>query len=466
MMCVPVLANFTQYQAAPQGFIMAQQQQQCVGVDQHAAAATPVVYTSAAGPAPVAPSVVPSRPRADAPATAAEPATLAAATPVVPSHPHAAAPAAAAEPELRNTDVNMIPETGLEPMRGNPPLPGRTRHNRKVHDHAYHMQLSQHFERAKSATLSWTPMFTTFPSMLELRLKPGMMLRHKTIQEFLRQDSADHGGRAMQRWTAMISKAYPELSCDCLPDMLLRLLARCLQIRSASSTGGTYHFIEFCSGQAQVTFQLLKMGLVGLAFDKAYSDDHDMTTPAGLRLWIDKLSQTKYNSLNWFGTTCSPFVSLCKAQSKRHADNEYLGDGSKMFVRIGNLQMEVTSLMMYLSWLFGNNPLLEQPLNSVMPLCQPLKPTLSYIKAVKTVTWHQAFGGDSPKPLQLLTPNASLAALRRRKPLTSNNTQLAQKNGTKYSGNKKALKASQAYSAAFGKAVADIVETWGLSDSS
>ena len=127
---------------------------------------------------------------------------------------------------------------------------------------------------------------------------------------------------------------------------------------------------------------------------------------------------------------------------------------------IGNLQMQVTSLLMFLSWLFGNVPVLEQPLNSVMPLCEPLKGTLSYIKAHKIVTWHGAFGGGSHKPLQLWTPGAAMTAMRRRRPRRSNGPALYWQVGKKYYGKKSALKASQAYSAAFGKAVADIVRQW------
>ena len=314
--------------------------------------------------------------------------------------------------------------------------------------------LARAFAHAKSATLLWTPIFTTFPSLSELRGDPATSQCQDQVRAFL--DSIA-GSVASGRWVAMISKAYPELKHDTLHDMLWRLLGRCICIRLAADAGGHLDFIEFCSGLGRLTEALLRVGMKGLAFDKIYDKEHDMTTAIGLRLWIDSLSQTRKNSLAWFGTTCSPFVSLCKAQSKRRADNGYLGDTSRRFVVIGNLQMQVTSLLMFLSWLFGNVPVLEQPLNSVMPLCEPLKGTLSYIKAHKIVTWHGAFGGGSHKPLQLWTPGAAMTAMRRRRPRRSNGPALYWQVGKKYYGKKSALKASQAYSAAFGKAVADIV---------
>ena len=101
-----------------------------------------------------------------------------------------------------------------------------------------------------------------------------------------------------------------------------------------------------------------------------------------------------------------------------------------------------------------------------MPKAEPLKSTLSGIGARRVVIWHGAYSGKTPKPLQLWSPR-DLSALVRPRP--KNLVDPLVKEGTKrmkdgshartYSGTRE-LKASQAYCAAFGKAVASLIGTW------
>ena len=67
----------------------------------------------------------------------------------------------------------------------------------------------------------------------------------------------------------------------------------------------------------------------------------------------------------------------------------------------GTAQMTIASLMFFLGYLCDVSPVLEQPLGSCMARAAPMSTSLKFTKAVKTVTWHGAFGASSLKPLQL-----------------------------------------------------------------
>ena len=96
-----------------------------------------------------------------------------------------------------------------------------------------------------------------------------------------------------------------------------------------------------------------------------------------------------------------------------------------------------------------------------------LHTVLSGIGAKKWVIWHGAWGGTSPKPLQLWSAR-DLKALVRPRPKKMVSDSLVRKgqkrmsdNSTKatYTGTK-ALKQSQTYCMAFGKAVALLAKIW------
>lgn len=120
--------------------------------------------------------------------------------------------------------------------------------------------------------------------------------------------------------------------------------------------------------------------------------------------------------------------------------------------------MVVTSLMMAVAYWSGAHPVLEQPITSVMPKCEPLCSVLASMNAKKYVVWHGAFGGESPKPLQLWS-SQSLSVLQRGRP-KAQLAKLCIAKGRRYTGQKKALQRSQAYSNEFGRAVAGIIKSW------
>ena len=167
--------------------------------------------------------------------------------------------------------------------------------------------------------------------------------------------------------------------------------------------------------------------------------------------------------LIWFGTQCSSFVLMCKPVSKRNASNGWLGDTGKTFVKDGNKQMHITSLMCFLSWLIGCCPVLEQPISSVLPKISPLSTVLRFTRFKRTVTWMGSFKGGSPKPLQLFHIAAVHQKLKRpclafkfRQTISVN--RFCDKNCKAKFRGAKCLKASQEYTAEFGRAVAVITK--------
>jgi len=126
----------------------------------------------------------------------------------------------------------------------------------------------------------------------------------------------------------------------------------------------------------------------------------------------------------------------------------------------------VTGLTMTFAFLCGCSPVLEQPTSSCMPQAEPTKSVLACIGASKTVIWHGAYSGTTPKPLQLWSTR-DLRSLRRPRPHHLKSDLVAK--GTKrtstgvvkstYSGTNK-LKGSQTYCKAFGRAVGQLARTW------
>ena len=315
------------------------------------------------------------------------------------------------------------------------------------------MRLSKLFVASKSRQLSFTIPYTKFPAVCH-SIKEHYSL-YASIGSFL------ENGRRCDAWLSHIHAAYPELQKDTLHDALFRLVMRCFRNRASNPSHPNYDFVEFCAGVGNITFQLLKNKFVGLAIDIEYGQHQDMTSPEGTRLWLDVVGDTRIHSMNWLGTKCSPFVRINKNNNKRCQENQYLGDVTKEFVRVGNLQMEITALIVFVSFLSGNVPVLEQPTNSTMPLCDPLKCVLEHIRAHRYVTWLGAFSDTaSPKPVALMSPSKCFAMLRRKKPPTfKSRCRLVKQSGTRYCGVKQVMKESQVYPIEFGKAVAEVLAT-------
>ena len=150
------------------------------------------------------------------------------------------------------------------------------------------------------------------------------------------------GGHVGDVWPKLIGECYPALSSLNLVDQVMSFVHRILQNWANAdqlSEAGTplLDFIEFCAGRGMLTRGMIHHGYRCAAFDKIYSSAHDMLSASGLRLFLDALTSTRKRGMNWWGTKCSSFVSLCASVSQRNAFNAWLGDQTRFFVVEGNL---------------------------------------------------------------------------------------------------------------------------------
>ena len=279
----------------------------------------------------------------------------------------------------------------------------------------------------------------------------------RTIEEFLKFDG-DQDGTATRIWPELLVRAFPELNGKPLRTMLSLMVARTFKNRY-SHTLPLRQCVEFFAGRAQLTYAHLERGLCCTRFDKDYGAEHNCLEQAGLRRWLNELCFADEGALVWLGTQCSSFLTMCRKQSQRQASNGFLGDVTKEFVRQGNSQMEVSSLIWFLAWLGQCQPFLEQPLSSVLPKLRPLTTVLQFTSAIRSTTWHGAFGGESAKPLQMWHIDERYGRLMRPRPrnLKALTTRAVRPDGrVAYSGKSKLMKASQTYTVHFGRAVASI----------
>jgi hypothetical protein len=282
------------------------------------------------------------------------------------------------------------------------------------------------------------------------------------ISIFIEYDSA-HGGSALSKWPAYLTCAFPELGGLGLREMLARILAKCISNRMFGAA--QYDSYEYWCGVGNITLEAVLLGANALRFDKLLASEHDCGFNNGLKLWILALTLSVAHSQQWYSPACGSFCFLCRSQSARSSQNDYAGDTSLSFVQDGNMQSDICSLMYFLSFLFGNLPLYETPLNGCMPASEPLKTVFTFTDSHRVTTWLGSFGAETCKPLQLWSPVLSVVdALRRDKPNRSGMTTLCVHRGPpgnrKFDGVKTALKASANYPREFGRTVAQVTQAY------
>ena len=271
------------------------------------------------------------------------------------------------------------------------------------------------------------------------------------IRDFLAFDASSNGG-ASSEWTRLLAAAYPGLSQCTLESMLFWIVERAI---TAMEEGSAHlDFVEYACGRGNLSKALLRKNFAGVGLDILWSACHDCLQPAGLLLWLECLQALRPNSLVWFGTKCSSWVSLCVSCSRRSAENMYHGDCDRPFVVEGNRLMMVTSLLYFLASCLGHFTTLEQPQSSTMVKNPWLQNVLVWVQAQKFTTYMGAFGASTCKPVQLWSTR-SLDALLRDKPSNSDESLASRDENGGYSGVQPALQESEVYPELFGVAVSN-----------
>ena len=157
---------------------------------------------------------------------------------------------------------------------------------------------------------------------------------------------------------------------------------------------------------------------------------------------------------------CYQMLELCPPLPlSKHGRNT-----SRPWVEEGNLQQEVTAMMIFFSFLLGCIPVLEQPTGSVLPKLPSLRNVFCFFQFEKTVTYMGSFNGPTMKPLQIWHPSTQpgncFTLLARPRPHGLGNN-LASSGESwdgshSYTGKKQLLSESEHYTPEFGACVASI----------
>jgi hypothetical protein len=238
-----------------------------------------------------------------------------------------------------------------------------------------------------------------------------------------------------------------------MADQLGYLLSMRSHHLSQTAPAVLYDAIEYFAGSGNSTRAHIQRSMNVVMFDKLYHSSHDCITALGLRLWTDAMVNSSPLATIWFGTKCSPYVTIGMSTHNRRFANSFYGDTTREKVVLGNEIASVTGLLYLMADLFGCSPVLEQPLTSCLPSIPEVRLVLDYTKATKTITWHGAFGGSTAKGLQLHHTKDAFKSLRRRRPdkmpATLCAAGVAKCGKRTYTGKKDIMKDSEVYTMEF-----------------
>lgn len=196
------------------------------------------------------------------------------------------------------------------------------------------------------------------------------------ISEFLLVDARVNLGRAANVWGHLLKRCYPTLGDD-----LSKSLTACLMRGHRNQSGNDcFSFAEIFAGQANLSKEFARAGFEGTAIDIRFGSSHDILTVKGMRLCLDAVCSLKRQAMLWVATACSSFVILCRAQSRRDASTNFLGDLQRRFVLTGNALCEASSMLFFVAYALQIYVTLENPTSSVIDKCPSLSGVFAYVK--------------------------------------------------------------------------------------
>ena len=192
-----------------------------------------------------------------------------------------------------------------------------------------------------------------------------------------------------------------------------------------------------------------------MGMDREHGDEEDLCSGRGFSKAMTLLCRVRPHGSLWGAPVCSTWGWIGRAGTGRNAQKP---EGDLFIPRIANAnRMVVITTMLFLAaFVRAVHIFLEQPLATVMMEFSPMKEFLEWACPWTSSTNMQSFNGSSLKPLKLWSTSKKVQDMDRRKPKDKKNT-LAVKTGKGVTGKGAELKRSQAYTAAFGKAVVDIM---------
>ena len=226
-------------------------------------------------------------------------------------------------------------------------------------------------------------------------------------------------------------------------------------------------FVEYFCGNKAVTKGLLQRGLKGFGYDKK-QDFHqeDLQSPLGFIVALVWVLRVKIDEgLIWLGTVCSSWIWLSRGSCRRTRAKPRGGFFEGISVQKGNILTAHSAVLMAIAYARGLIWVLEQPDSSLMKYHPAMKAVRRRLRRIGEPWWQiqtfmGAFDGPTTKGHELYSNSEIIGSLRREHPGPNRDRSVqtakktCSKNGKVSVCGGKDLSDSQAYTPAFGHAVA------------
>jgi len=249
-------------------------------------------------------------------------------------------------------------------------------------------------------------------------------------------------------WTMRSIKILAPVLVPLLVDVLAHL-------NDYEGTTRDIDVLEFMSGAAEITKASGQVGLTSYGYDKSYSktDINNMNTKAGFERAMGLAMRIKRHGSVWMAPVCSSWVWIARHGSGRTLSAAH-GDPAVHRVRSGNRMVVRLVLIMLVLWMKGAHLFLENPSSTVIHWFSPLREVIQCILVHRISTPLSAYGSSTMKPITIWSSSPRVSSLHRPKAIVQE--KLFSRKDNCVTGKRAALKSSQAYPAAFGRAVAQI----------
>lgn len=252
------------------------------------------------------------------------------------------------------------------------------------------------------------------------------------------------------------------------PQVLLCILAMMNSLSCYAVRGLELDTMDFFSGKAQVTRHFRKRGLRSLEYDVVNNPKYqDLNGTWGFIHALQGLRRlTPHTAIVWLGTVCSTWIFMSRNSTMRTHLNPQ-GDTQRRCVRNGNRQAARSALI--IAWCVARcmGFVLEQPASSLLWR----HPSLVHVQQVARAMgarWHQIktymfhYEAGHMKKTELLSNESWTHMIANEHPGKASGSKSApptatvtvRSDGKKQCTGTDALKGTQEYTAAFGKAVA------------
>ena len=218
--------------------------------------------------------------------------------------------------------------------------------------------------------------------------------------------------------------------------------------------------VELFAGEAAITVSAQQLGMHSVAYDKSYSESsiNDLCSRKGFRRALQLVMRIKQHGSLWGAPVCSSWVWISRGEGGRSTTCPAGNHTTDPRIAHANRMVTLLVFLYLVAWRRGVHIFMENPLSTIMHMFSPMMEFIDSCLKHKVTCYMGAYGGDTVKPLSIWSTTSKVARLWTKKPKMKKAKKLSTTRAHGVDGNKKELKASQAYPLAFGKAVAAIFQ--------